>query len=243
MRIRSAAVSALALSLFVGAPTALAQDNCNTYIAASQAMASVVSEAFTAISARDSAAQVKALPKLEAVYNGLAAAEIKPQLCTANINTYTTMQFEELNFLRAHGIDNGFPKDLPIVKQPRLNQENLAYAIGWIKYEMQDYTGALAAFDKGLKMFPHNADIQNEHLATLMRLQRYADVQTAAEKYLADSYDMSDAMRSKVFQALALAQISMGDKAGATQSAQVAVYYDSNDSTLETQKQVADASK
>lgn len=239
MRIRSGSLSALVLGLVICTPVAIAQDNCDSYLAASRSMASVVTEAFTAISAGDSAAQAKALPRLEAVFGQLPAAEIKPQLCTANINTYTTMQFEELNILRAHGIETGFPKDLPIVKQPRLNHENLAYAVGWIKYEMQDYTGALAAFDKGLKMFPHSPEIQNEYLATLMRLQRYNDVAKEAEKYLSNSYDMTDTMRAKVFQALALAQMNTGDKAGATQSAQVAVYYDSNDSTLETQKQVA----
>ncbi|MEQ1783192.1 MAG: hypothetical protein ABMA14_17685 [Hyphomonadaceae bacterium] len=244
MRQRFSALSAIAFGLTLGAPLAYAQDPCEANLAASRNMAQVVSDGFAAIKAKDRAAQDKVLPQLEAAFNKLAAAEIKPVTCTnAHIDTYTPSQFTRLSLLRANGVDTGFPTDVPIVKQPRLNQENLAFAVGWIRYERTDYAIALSIFEKGLKMYPDSAELQNEYLATLMQLKRYADLTAAAEQFLLNSYLMTDETRAKVYQAMAIAQTNLNQKDAATQSAQVAVYYDSNDSTLQTQQQVTDAFK
>lgn len=244
MRLRFSAISAIAFALTVGAPLAHAQDACEANLAASRDMAQVVIDAFTAIKAKDRAGQDKVLPQLEAVFNKLPAAEIKPVLCSAtHIDVYTPDQFAELSFLREHGVDIGFPKNIPIVKQPRLNQENLAYAVGWIKYEQGNFAGALTVFEKALKMYPDSPELQNEYLASLMQLKRYADVAAAGERFMTNSYLMTDTTRSKVYQAMALAQINIGQNDAAKQSAQVAVYYDDNDSTRQTKQQIDDATR
>lgn len=244
MRQRFSALSAIAFGVVIAAPLAHAQDPCEANLEASRKMAQVVSDAFVAIKAKDRPAQDKSLPAIEAVFTKLPATEIKPVTCSnAHIDVYTPDQFTRLSLLRANGVDTGYPTNVPIVKQPRLNQENLAFAVGWIKYEQQNYTGALASFEKALKMYPDSPELQNEYLATLMQLKRYSDLVAAAEGYLQNSYLMTDATRSKVYQAMALAQANLNQKDAAKQSAQVAVYYDNNDSTLQTQQQVADAFK
>lgn len=244
MRHRFSALSAIAFALAVGAPLAHAQDACETNLAASRDMAQLVVDAFAAIKAKDRAAQDKIQPQLEATFNKLPAAEIKPVLCgTTHIDTYTPDQFAELSFLREHGVDIGFPKNTPIVKQPQLNQENLAYAVGWIKYEQGNFPAALTIFEKALKIYPDSPELQNEYLATLMQLKRYADLSAAGERFITSSYLMADTTRSKIYQAMALAQINLGQNDDAKQSAQVAVYYDSNDSTRQTQQQITDLTK
>ena len=242
MRLRSATLSVFAFSIALAAPAAGAQEDCDGPLNASRAMSDTVTEAFTAISDKDAAAQAKVLPKLKALMNTLPATEIKPQVCTGkNINTYTQMQYVDLSVMRDHGVNIGFPSDLPIVKQPQLNQGNLPYATGWIQYEQGDFTGALATFEKGLKIFPQNLEIQNEYLATLIQLQRNTDAAAAATKFIENTYTMTDAARSKMYQALAIAQFGLGDKAAATQSAQVSVYYDNTDSARSTQKLITDS--
>ncbi len=242
MRLFSAALSVFVFSLVLAAPVAGAQEDCNAPLDASRGMSDTVSEALTAISNKDAAAQAKVLPKLKALMNTLPATEIKPQVCTGkNINTYTQMQYVDLSVMRDHGVDNGFPSNLPIVKQPQLNQENLPFVTGWIQYEQKDFAGALATFEKGLKIFPHNIEIQNEYLATLIQLQRNADAATAATRFIENTYTMNDATRSKMYQALAIAQFALGDKAAATQSAQVSVYYDNTESARSTQQMIKDS--
>lgn len=240
MRVR---ISLIALILGAGlAPAAFAQDACDTLMAQSRSLSDAVSQAFEAIQAKDAAAQTQILPRLEVLFSGLPATEIKPQVCNnVYISAYTVMQYTRLNLQRAAGIDTGFPANLPIVKQPQLNQDNLSYALGWIKYEKGDFPGALAVFEKGLKISPDNQELQNEYLASLMQLKRYADVISASTKFIENTLVMTDAGRSKVFQALALAQFLTGDTTQAATSAQTAVYYDNNDSTRATLEQIKSA--
>ncbi len=52
-------------------------------------------------------------------------------------------------------------------------------------------------------MFPHDPDLQNEYLATLLQLNRPAHVVSDTERVLANGFDMSDANRAKVYKARA----------------------------------------
>lgn len=212
---------------------------CDARFTKSQSMKDAVSEAFTAIRDRNQEAQKKILPSIEAVFNTLAATEVKAEVCNGNhINAYTIYQAAELGFLRARGVDIGFPADLPIVKQPELNHRLLAYAVGWIKYELSDFTGAFAAFDKGLAMFPHDSDLQNEYLATLVKLKRDADILTYTDRWLANGFDLNDENRAKFYKARGIAQINLNDLKAADDSMTVSLRYQYDEETNTLQKQI-----
>lgn len=234
-------VSAVLIATLSCATPALAQ-TCDAYFTKSQSMKDVIDEAYKAMNDRNIEAQKKVLPSLEAVFNTLPATEVKAELCNGNhINAYTIYQAAELGFLRARGIDIGFPADLPIVKQPELNHRLLAYAVGWIKYELNDFTGALASFEKGLAMFPHDSDLQNEYLATLMQVERYADIVTYTDRWLTNGFDLTDANRAKYYKARGLAQFNINDLKAANDSMTVALRYQYDEETVDLQKKVQDA--
>ncbi|HVY20034.1 MAG TPA: tetratricopeptide repeat protein, partial [Bauldia sp.] len=178
------------------------------------------------------------LPVIEAELDALPATEIKAESCTDHINAYTLAQFIELSTLRAHGVATGFPDDLPIVKQPDLNQLSLAYAVGWIRYEQGDFDGALAAYGKGLVMFPHSVELQNEYAATLIQLNRPEDVVTFVDKVLGDTYDLDDVARAKMFAARGVALNLEGQTADAIDALTVAQRYNSTDDVQATLDQL-----
>lgn len=217
------------LGLALGAPAAAGATTCDGYFEASRSMANGLSSAFDAMNTKDSAAQAAVLPQLDAALNALPATEIKPETCADHINAYTSYQYTQLSLMRANGIDTGFSTDLPLVKQPDLNHASLAYAVGWIKYEKADYNGALAAYDKGLKMLPHNHELQQEYVATLVQLGRYQDVVATAEKILNDTFDLDDASRGKLYAARGIALVSLDKTDEAKDSLTVAQRYNYTD--------------
>lgn len=226
MRARHYAFTTHVFAAAVAAPTSIAQQTCDGYFTASQALGPVLTKAYTAMSPKNLETLKTLLPELEKALNALPAQEVKPEVCGGNhINAYTAYQNAQLNFQRARGVDIGFPANLPIVKQPDLNHSGVAYATGWIRYELKDYTGALAAFEKGLLMFPHNTELQTEKLATLTELKRYADVIAYSETVIADSYTLSDETRAKVWQARAVGLIGMKDNKAADEALTVAIRY------------------
>jgi tetratricopeptide (TPR) repeat protein len=223
------------------APTAGAQ-TCDTYFSTSKEMSSVMTDAFAAITARDMKAATAALPKIDVLLNALPAAEIKPEVCDGNhINAYTTRQYIELSLLRAKGVDTGLPANLPLVKQPDLNHGSLAYAVGWIKYEQGNFTGALAAFEKGLAMLPHNPELQNEYLSTLLQLSRYDALLTYTDGVLNGPHLLGDDMLGKFYLARGIAQKGKGDLQGADSSFKVSLNYAWNEGTKALQDEVKTA--
>lgn len=236
------AFCALLLGLSSVAPAASAQDSCNAHFTRSSGLTTLVSDAYAAMSAKTSADYVRLLPGLEKELNALPAAEIKPEVCDGNhINAYTVHQYAELSALKAHGVPTGFPADLPIVKQPDLNQAGLAYAVGWIKYEQSDFAGAQAAYAKGLALFPHDVALQQENLAVLMQLARYADVIAFADKILTDGTAMDDVTRGKSYSARGLALYSQGDLKGADDMMGVSLKYNNIADTQTMQATIRDA--
>lgn len=57
-------------------------------------------------------------------------------------------------------------------------------------------------------MFPHDPDLQNEYLATLLQLNRPAHVVSDTERVLANGFNMSDASRAKVYKARGVAEFT-----------------------------------
>ncbi len=205
---------------------------CSTYFAQSVALGPTLGTAFKALQARDLATLGTLLPGLQAQLNGVIASEVKPEVCDGNhINAYTEYQYFELSVLRARGIDTGLPAGLPLVKQPALNQPGLPYVVGWTLYEQKDFEGALAAYSKGLTMFPHDHALQNEYAATLLQLNRGAQTVSYVDSVLNGTYDLSDADRSKFFAGRGVGLILLGRLDEAETSFNVAQRYQYNEST------------
>jgi len=244
MHAKLLALSTMALVMALHGPASHAQGSqtCDGYFDASQKMSSILQKAFDAINAKNAADQAAVLPAIESELNKLAAVEVKPEVCNGNhINAYTQHQFLELSTLRAKGVDIGFPANLPIVKQPNLNQGSLAYAVGWIKFERGDFNAALPAYEKGLAMFPHDHNLQNEYLATLIRLQRYKDTIAFSDKILANTYDFDDETRSKILFARGIAFYSDNQLDDAKEALKVAKRYNDTDEIDAEIKLVDDA--
>ena len=212
---------------------------CQAYFDQSVALAPSLSPAFQAMSAREMTKLTAMLPDLEKQLQGLTPYEIAPEVCGGtHINAYTSYQFTELSTLRAHGVDIGMPAALPIIKQPDLNQGALAYAVGWIKYEQKDFDGALAAYSKGLAMFPHDHNLQSEYIGTLLQLQRGQDTVNFADSVLEHTYDMDDGTRAKMFAARAIGLLFMGAIDAADDSFTISLYYRYDESVSKMRDEV-----
>lgn len=208
---------------------AVASASCEDYFSASRDLADPLASAYDAMSKKDSAVYASILPGLKARLDALPAAEIKAELCTDHVNAYTLAQYIELSTLKAHGVATGFPTGLPIVKQPDLNQSALAYAVGWIEYEQGDYDAALAAYGKGLAMFPQSQELENEYAATLIQLNRPEEVVTFVDKVLNGTYDLDDSSRAKMYAARGVALSLEGDTDSAIDALQVSQRYSYTD--------------
>lgn len=238
VRLRRYAFPGLGMAIAFVAPAA-AQDSCNGYFTRSQSLGTLVGDAYAAMSDKDMEAMKRLLPSLEAAFAPISATEVKPEVCDDNhINAYTSYQNSELNFLRSRSVDIGFPVNLPIVKQPDLNQRPLAYAVGWIKYELSDFAGALTAFEKGLAMFPHDAELQNEYLATLLQLKRYSDIIAYTDQVLATAHDSNDETRAKIYNVRGIGLFWTNQLKAADESLGVSLKYFMNDDVTALQKQV-----
>ncbi|EGF90483.1 hypothetical protein ABI_35060 [Asticcacaulis biprosthecium C19] len=219
-----------------------ATGTCDSHFTRSQALSTDLSAGFAAMSSKDPKKMAEVLPALQRQLDALPAAEIRPEVCNANhINAYTTYQNVQLSLLRDKGIDTGFPANLPLVKQPELNQSTLAYAVGWIKYEQGDFPGALAAFNKGLIMFPHYHPLQHEYLLTLVQLKNGAGVVAYAEKVLTQTHDLDDTMRGKIWAAHGMGLIMTGQAKQADDSFTVSLRYNYDQSIADLQAAIRKA--
>jgi tetratricopeptide (TPR) repeat protein len=212
---------------------------CDAYFTQSQALAPNLTKTYQAMAAGDKAGQAAVLPALQAQLTALLPYEIRPEVCNGNhINAYTDYQFFQLSVLRAKGVDTGLPANLPVVKQPNLNHSALAYSVGWIKYEQADFEGALAAFGKGLAMYPHDHALQSEYLATLMQLQRFDQLVAFTDNVLINTYDLKDEDRSKFYAARGIGLLFKGDMAGADDSLTVALRYQWSEEVAKMQTEI-----
>ncbi|MBW8733765.1 MAG: tetratricopeptide repeat protein [Asticcacaulis sp.] len=199
---------------------------CEGYFDQSQALTPTLAAAFKSMAAGDKASLQVLLPTMQKQLDGLLPYEIKPEVCGGDhINTYSSYQFFTLNQMRADNVNSGFPANLPIVKQPDINQSALAYAVGWTQYELGDFDGALAAYGKGLAMFPHQHTLQQEYVATLFQLKRAAQALSYIDSVLGSTYDLSDEERAKMFQGRGVALLMGGALDPAIDSLNVAQRY------------------
>lgn len=241
MRIHTRILTTLFVAAACATP-AFAQESCNAHFTRSQTIGDLVGPAYTAMQAKSSGDYAKLLPAMEQALNAIPAAEIKAEACDGNhINAYTVQQYVALTTLKSRGIATGFPADLPIVKQPDLNQASLAYSVGWMKYELNNFDGALAAYAKGLAMFPNEPSLQQEYVATLAQLKRYGDLIAYADKVLADGTAMDDKARAKIYNARALAQYGQGDLKGAIDILGASLKYQNMPETQDLLKLVQNA--
>lgn len=235
--IRPLAIAAAAACLL--APALAQATTCDGYFEQSRTVTDLMTKAYAAMNAHDEKQYPVLLPQLKVQLNALPATEIKAEACKDHINAYTLQQYEELSTLRAHNLATGFPDTLPIVKQPDLNQAGLAYAVGWMSYESKDYAGAIAAYGKGLAMFPHNHELQNEYAAALLQQGEGAETVAFADKVLSDTFDYSDVDRAKLYVARGVGLVLTGDKAGAADAFKVAQLYNYTDDVKNWQDQLA----
>ena len=212
---------------------------CEGYFAVAQSLAPLLQPAAKALQTHDVATLSALLPSLQAQLDQLPADEIRPELCGGNhINAYTREQFEELSVLRAHGVDTGFPANLPLVKQPELNQAGLAFVVGWTRYEQKDFTGALAALGKGLAMFPHDHALQAEYIGTLMQLKEGSEVIIYVDSVLNGTYDLDDKERANLFLARATGLLLVHALDAADQSLTLSLRYSYSDQVKALQNQL-----
>ena len=205
---------------------------CDGYFAASRDMSDALTPAFTAMAAHDTATLSRLLPGLQVQLNALPASEIRAEVCTGNhINAYSAHQYAELNTLRSHNVPAGMPADLPIVKQPDLNHSALAYAVGWTYYEVGDFNSALAAYGKGLAMFPFNHTLQSEYMATLLQLHQGAQAEAFAGSVLMNTYDLDDGERAKMYVGRGVGEVLQGQVDNAIESLTIAQRYSQTQDT------------
>ncbi|WP_443747477.1 hypothetical protein [Asticcacaulis solisilvae] len=199
---------------------------CEAYFAQSQSLTASLAAAFKGMAAGDKASLQVLLPTMQKQLDDILPYEMKAEVCDGNhINAYTSYQFFELNLARQYNAGGGFPANLPIVKQPDLNQQALAYAVGWTKYELGDFDGAAAAYGKGLAMFPHQHMLQQEYVAALFQLHQGAQALSFIDGVLGTTYDLTDEERAKMFEGRGVALLMMGALDPAIDSLGVAQKY------------------
>ncbi len=203
---------------------------CDGYFTASRDMSDSLTPAFTAMTAHDTATLSRLLPGLQVELNALPASEIRAEVCTGNhINAYSAQQYAELNILRKHNAATGLPADLPVIKQPDLNHSALAYVVGWTYFEVGDLNSALAAYGKGLAMFPYNHILQSEYMATLLQLKQGVQAEAYANTVLNTTYDLDDSERAKFYEGRGVAEVVQGDLNSAIDSMTISLRYNSTD--------------
>ncbi len=202
---------------------------CDAYFEQSQALTTLLNPAFTSLQARDLASLQTQLPALSKQLDDLLPYEIKPEVCGGtHINAYSTFQFFELNVMRGDNVNSGLPANLPIIKQPDMNQPALAYVVGWTRYELGDFEGALAAYGKGLALFPHHHGLQQEYVAALFQLKRGPQALSYIDGVLNTTYDLDDQERGKMFEGRGVALLMVGALDPAIDSMQVSLKYHYN---------------
>jgi tetratricopeptide (TPR) repeat protein len=212
---------------------------CDGYFTQSQTLSASLSAAFKAMSTGDKTSLQALLPTMSQQLDDLLPYEVKPEVCAGNhINAYSSFQFFELSLMRANNVNSGLPADLPIVKQPDMNQTALAYAVGWTRYELGDYEGALAAYGKGLAMFPHQHALQQEYVAALFQLKRGAQALSYVDGVLSTTYDLSDQERAKMFEARGVALLMVGALDPSIDSLQVSLKYNYTDGVAKLLEQL-----
>ena len=212
---RLATIAALAL-LVPG--TALAGP-CEDKAAWAAAAQPEIEQAFTLMKAQDKPGLAALLPALQKRYASLPAAMPAPERCGGEVRVYDEHQYlAYADASKAGRAIDGFPAGANFVLT-NLHHAELAYAVGWIQYEMKDFAGAKASYAKGLAIAPNQHDLAKEYVATLLSLSAYGEMAPFIDKFLAGDRDMDGPGRANLIAAKGIAFIALGDLPGAANAA------------------------
>lgn len=190
-------------------------------------------KAFALMKAQDKPGFTAMLPALQKLYAALPATMPMAERCGAEVRVYDEHQYLAYDAAKKAGkaID-GFPAGSTFVLS-NLHYAELAYAVGWIQYEMQDFVGAKASYAKGLAIAPNQHDLTKEYVATLLSLSAYAEMPPFVDRFLASDKDLAGAERANLIAAKGIALIAQNDLPGATDAAKQAKALDANNEYAE----------
>ncbi|WP_137863922.1 MULTISPECIES: hypothetical protein [unclassified Sphingomonas] len=211
-------IAAIALLALLAPGTALAGP-CEDKAAWAAAVRPEIERAFALMKAQDKPGFAALLPALQKRYAPLPAAMPAAERCGGEVRVYDEHQY--LAYADAHkagrAID-GFPADANFVLT-NLHYADLAYAVGWIQYELEDYAGAKASYAKGLAIAPNQHDLTREYVATLLSLSAFGEMAPFIDKFLASDRDMDGPGRANLIAAKGIGFVAQGDIPGATNAA------------------------
>jgi hypothetical protein len=219
-----AAIAALALV----APAAAHAGSCEDKAAWATAANPDIEKAFALMKAQDKAGFTALLPTLQKRYATLPAAMPAAERCGTEVRVYDEHQYLAYAAARKAGkaID-GFPAGSNFVLT-NLHYAELAYAIGWIQYEMEDFAGAKASYAKGLAIAPNQHDLTKEYVATLLSLSAYLEIPRFVDRFLAADKDLPAPERANLIAAKGIGLIGLKDEIGAKKAADEARAIDPN---------------
>jgi tetratricopeptide (TPR) repeat protein len=219
-----AAVAAIALI----APITAQAGSCEDKAAWAAATKPDIDKTFALMKAQDKPGFTAMLPALQKRYAALPAAMPVAERCGGDVRVYDEHQFLAYDAAKKAGkpID-GFPASSNFVLT-NLHYAELAYAVGWIQYEMEDFAGAKASYAKGLAIAPNQHDLTKEYVATLLSLSAYADMPPFIDRFLASDKDSAGAERANLIAAKGIGLAGLGDMPAATRAANEAKAIDPN---------------
>jgi tetratricopeptide (TPR) repeat protein len=211
----AAAIAAAALL----APVTAQAGSCEDKAAWAAAANPEIEKAFALMKAQDKPGFTAILPALQKRYAALPAAVPAAERCGSEVRVYDEHQYLAYDAARKAGkaID-GFPASSNFVLT-NLHYAELAYAVGWIQYELEDFAGAKASYAKGLAIAPNQHDLTKEYVATLLSLSAYAEMPVFVDRFLASDRDLAGPERANLIAAKGIGQIALGDVPAATRSA------------------------
>lgn len=219
-----ATIAAIALL----APGPVLAGPCEDKAAWAAAAQPEIEKAFALMKAQDRPGFAALLPTLEKRYAPLPAAMPAPERCGDEVRVYDEHQYlAYADAAKAGRAIDGFPAGSNFVLA-NLHYAELAYAVGWIQYEMEDYAAAKASYAKGLAIAPNQHDLAKEYVATLLSLSAYGEMAPFIDKFLAGDRDMDGPGRANLIAAKGIGFIALGDMPGAANAANQAKALDPN---------------
>lgn len=219
-----AAVAAIALA----APATAQAGSCEDRAAWATAVQPDIDKAFALMKAQDKPGFSAMLPALQKRYAALPATMPVAERCGNDVRVYDEHRYLAYDAAKKAGkaID-GFPASSNFVLT-NLHYAELAYVVGWIQYEMEDFAGAKASYAKGLAIAPNQHDLTKEYVATLLSLSAYSDMAPFIDRFLATDKDLAGPERANLIAAKGIGYAGLGDMTGATKAATDARAIDPN---------------
>ncbi|MEP9360507.1 hypothetical protein [Sphingomonas sp. KR3-1] len=201
------------------APGAAFAGSCEDRAAFAAEVQPDIDKTFALMKAQDKPGFTAMLPALQKRFATLPATMPAAERCGSEVRVYDDHQFAAYTAAKQAGraID-GFPASSTFVMR-NLHYAELAYAVGWIQYEMEDYAGAKASYAKGLAIAPNQHDLTKEYVATLLGLSAYADIPPFIDKFLATDKDLEAQGRANLIAAKGIGFAGAGNMAAAATAA------------------------